>query len=285
MIQLNVAERHSGKESITMSEFLQTVLSWVTTTGIKIVIALVILVAAFALINAVGRKIRNKLEAQGKLDQTLVRTLSQFAIIALKIIVVVALVGYLGIETGGISAVIASLGVCIGLAVNGTLSNLAGGVMLLLVRPFKLGDFVTAQGQSGTVDNIGICFTRILTIDNKAVYLPNSALSTGVIENYSEKDLRRVDLDYSVAGNDPEKVKALLQKVCAEEKQVLKDPAPFARISDYGAGNGVKITLRAWCRSAEYWDTFFNLQEDVQKAFDKEGIVIPFNQLDVHIKQ
>lgn len=266
-------------------EFLNSIIEWATTTGIKVVIALVLLVVGFSVINAVGKKIRKSLEKQGKLDQTLVRTISQFAIIGLKILLVVALIGYLGIETGGISAVIASMGVCVGLAVNGTLSNLAGGVMLLIVRPFKLGDYITAQGQSGTVDNIGICYTKILTVDNKAVYLPNSAVSTGVIENYSEKDLRRVDFTFSVAGNDPAKVKAILQDVCAKEELVVKDPAPFARISDYGAGNGVKVTMRAWCASANYWDTFFNLQEAVQKAFDENGIVVPFNQLDVHIKQ
>ena len=268
-----------------MENFAQSILSWVTTTGIKVVVALVILLVSFKLINTVGKKIRADLEKQGKLDKTLVRTLSSFAMVALKILVVAALVGYLGIETSGISAVIASLGVCVGLAVNGTLSNLAGGVMLLLVRPFKVGDYITAQGESGTVEDIGICYTRILTVDNKSIYLPNSSLSTGVIENYSDKELRRVDFDYSVAGNDPAKVKAVLQQVCADEALVLAEPAPFARISDFGAGNGMKITLRAWCRSADYWDTFFNLQEGVQKAFEENGIVVPFNQLDVHVKQ
>ncbi len=268
-----------------MENLFQTLIEWVMSTGIKIVIALVILVIGFAIVNRVGKKLMDKLNKQGKLDQTLVRTLGSAAIVALKILIVVGLIGYLGIETGGISAVIASLGVCIGMAVNGTVSNLAGGVLLLIVRPFKLGDYISAQGQAGTVDHIGICYTKILTVDNKVVYLPNSGLSTGVIENYSEADLRRVDFTFSVAGNDPGKVKALLQEVCAGEELVMKDPAPFARISDYGAGNGVKVTLRAWCASANYWDVFFNLQEKVQKAFDENGIVIPFNQLDVHIKQ
>ena len=263
----------------------ETILEWITGTGIKIVIAIVILIVSFALINKIGKKIRKNLEAKKKLDKTLVRTLSQFAMIALKILVVVALIGYLGIETSGISAVIASLGVCVGLAVNGTLSNLAGGVMLLIVRPFNIGNYISAQGQSGTVENIGICFTKILTVDNKSVYLPNSNLSTGVIENYSEQNLRRVDLEYSVAGNDPEKVKALLLDVCSKEALVLSEPSPFARVSDYGAGNGVKVTLRACCNSANLWDTFFNLQEGVQKAFEANDIIIPFNQLDVHVKQ
>lgn len=267
-----------------MDNLGQNVISWITSTGIKIVIAFVLLIAAFKLINKIGDKISKSLEKSEKIDITLAKTLAHVAKIAMKVLVVVCLVGYLGIETSGISAVIASLGVCVGLAVNGTLSNLAGGVMLILTRPFKLGDFISAQGNDGTVEDIRICYTKIKTVDNKIVYLPNSALSTGTIVNFSEDELRRVDLDFSVAGNDPEKVKAVLLDVCDKEELVLKDPAPFARITDFGAGNGLKITVRAWCRSGDYWNTYFNLLDDAQKAFNAEKIVVPFNQLDVHVK-
>ena len=267
-----------------MEDVLKTVISWVTGTGIKVVIALIILLISFAIINAVAKKLAAKLLGAQKIDQTLTKALCNAGSIALKILVVISLIGYLGIETSGISAVIASLGVCVGLAVNGTLSNLAGGVMLLLTRPFKVGDYIVAQGNEGVVEEILICTTKIVTLDNKVVYLPNSSLSTGTIVNYSEKALRRVDFDFSVAGNDPVKVRELLLNVCDNEPLVLKDPAPFARVSDYGAGNGVKVTMRAWCNSAEYWDTYFALLESVQKKFEAENIVIPFNQLDVHIK-
>lgn len=265
-------------------DFLNMIMTWAASTGIKIVIAAVIMVVSFVIINAVGRKLREKLMQQGKLDITVAKTLCSFLMIGLKVLVAVAMIGYLGIDIGGISAVIASMGVCVGLAVNGTLSNLAGGIMLLIIRPFKLGDYISAQGKDGTVENIGICYTKITTVDNKTVYLPNSAVSTGVIENFSEKNIRRVDLTFSVAGNDPVKVRQLLLDVCAKEEKVLDTPAPFVRIIDYGAGNGVKMVLRAWCDSANYWDCYFNLLDDVQKAFDAEGIVVPFNQLDVHIK-
>lgn len=267
-----------------MTEFLNTLLTWVTSTGIKIVIALIVLLVSFKIINVVFKKLAQKLVTAKNLDQTLTKTLCNAGKIAMKIIVVVCLIGYLGIETSGISAVIASLGVCVGLAVNGTLSNLAGGVMLLLTRPFKVGDYIKAQDQEGIVEDILICTTKINTLDNKVVYLPNSSLSTGSIVNYSEKELRRVDFDFSVAGNDPTRVRELLLSVCENEELVLNDPIPFARISDYGAGNGVKVTLRAWCKSAEYWDTYFALLDTIQKTFEAEGIVIPFNQLDVHIK-
>ena len=267
-----------------MENILSTIGSWAAGTGLKIVIAVIVLLVSFRVINWAGKKLIGKLENAKKLDTTLTRTLGYVIKIALKVLVVVCLIGYLGIETSGISALIASLGVAVGLAVNGTLSNLAGGFMILITRPFKIGDYISAQGNEGFVQDIHICTTKILTIDNKTVYLPNSALSTGVIVNFSDQELRRVDLDFSVAGNDPALVCETLLKVCDNEKLVLKDPAPFARVTDYGAGNGVKMTMRAWCKSSEYWDTYFALLDDVQKAFEAKGIVVPFNQLDVHIK-
>lgn len=266
------------------SKFIETIVTWCTSTGIKIVIAIVILLIAFKIINVIGNKLSTKFQKDGKLDKTLSKTLVYAGKIAAKIVVVACLVGFLGIQTGAISAVIASLGVCVGLAVNGTLSNLAGGVMLMVTRPLKIDDFVEAQGVTGTVEDITICYTKVRTNDNKVVYLPNSGLSTGTIINYSEKDLRRVDLDFSVAGNDPAVVRQLLLDVCAKEATVLADPEPFARVTDYGAGNGMKITLRAWCKNADYWDAYFNLLDGVKVAFDANKIVVPFNQLDVHIK-
>ena len=268
-----------------MTAFLTSIINWATTAGVKIIIAIVILIIAFALINFIAKKLQQKFEAnEKKFDKTLTKTLLYAGKIALKILVVICLIGYLGIETSGISAVIASLGVCAGLAVNGTLSNLAGGVMILITRPFKLGDYVLAQGYEGNIEEIRICYTKMTTLDNKTVYLPNSALSTGTIVNYSEKDLRRVDLEFSVAGNDPVQVRNILLDVCKKEEKVLQSPAPFARVSDYGAGNGIKITMRAWCNTEDYWDVYYNLLDSVKKEFDANNITIPFNQLDVHIK-
>ena len=267
-----------------MEAFFDTIFTWVMSTGIKVVIALIILLISFRIVNKVAKKTSDRLLTHKNLDVTLTKTLSNVATIGIKVIIVVCLVGYVGIETSGISALITSLGVCVGLAVNGTLGNLAGGAMIIITRPFKVGDYIEAQGYEGTVDTILICYTKILTVDNKVVYLPNSGLSTGTIVNYSEKEQRRVDLTFSVAGNDPEKVKSLLLGICDNEPLALKDPAPFARITDYGAGNGLKITLKAWCKTADYWDLYLSLLDNIQKAFDKEGIVVPFNQLDVHIK-
>ncbi len=281
----NSLQRLSGKkEDKRMQQFLDTVINWATSTGVKIIIALVILFIAFKIINAVAKRFTKKFEANSKYDKTLTKTFIYAGKIVLKILVVICLIGYLGIETSGISALIASVGVAAGLAINGTLSNLAGGIMILITRPFRVDDYISAQGEEGVVEDIHICYTKIKTTDNKTVYLPNSGLSTGTIVNYSEKDLRRVDFEFSVAGNDPVKVRELLLDVCAKEDKVVKDPVPFARISDYGAGNGVKITMRAWCKSAEYWDAYFNLLDGVKDAFEANQIVVPFDQLDVHIK-
>lgn len=268
----------------TVVSIIETVRDWALSTGLKIVFAIIILLISFRIITVISRRIEKKLEKSGKFDKTLVRTLSYAGRILIKIVIASCMVGYLGVDTSGIAALIASLGVGIGLAVNGALSNFAGGVLLLVTRPFKVGDYICAQGTEGIVEDIKIISTKVVTLDNKVVHLPNGALSSGNIINYSEKEIRRVDLDFSVAGNDPEQVRSLILGVCDADEKVIKDPAVFVRVTDYGAGNGVKVTMRAWTKTAQYWDTYFDLLNGVRKAFEANNIVIPFNQLDVHIK-
>ena len=266
------------------AEIIEALRTWALTTGVKIVAALIILLISFRIVTIISRRIEKKLDKSGKFDKTLVRTLSYAGRLVVKIVIATCLVGWLGVDTTGIAALIASLGVGIGLAVNGALSNFAGGILLLVTRPFKVGDFISAQGADGIVEDIRLVSTSIVTLDNKVVHLPNGALSSGNIVNYSEKDIRRVDLDFSVAGNDPELVRSLILGVCDADEKVLKDPATFVRVTDYGAGNGVKVTMRAWTKTEQYWDTYFDLLNGVRKAFEENKIVIPFNQIDVHIK-
>ncbi len=263
------------------SELLNTAIKY----GIKIIIALVILFVSFKLINKLGNRFASRLEKNDKVDKTLSRTLMSASKIGMKVLVGVALVGFLGIETSGISTVIASLSVCAGLAVNGTLSNLAGGVLLLITRPMKLGDYISAQGYDGTVETIGICYTKIVTFDNKTIYLPNSGLSTGTIMNYSEMKTRRVDFDFSVAGNDIELVRSVLKGIADEGELILKDPEVFVGITDFGAGNGLKMTLRVWCNTQDYWTVYSYILEEAEKRFAENKISVPFGGLDVHIKQ
>lgn len=267
---------------------LQEIVNWLTTAGVKVVIALVLLVISFKIINAVAKKVEKDCEKRcatnSKFDKTLTRTLGNVTKIVLKIVVCAAIVGYLGLDTSGITALIASLGVGVGLAVNGTMSNLAGGVLLLFTRPFKDDDFIEACGYSGTVEDIFICNTKIITPDNKVVYIPNGKLSTSEVVNYSEKPIRRVDLTFSVSySTDFEAAKSVILQLCDKHDLVLKDPAPTIRVSAHSASS-IDIATRAWCNNADYWTVYFDLLEAVKKAFDKAGIEIPFNQLDVHVK-
>mgnify|MGYP002520597924 FL=1 len=265
----------------------QTVQNWLTNTGIKIVIAIAIMIVSFSLINWICKKIAKradkKVAQNKKIDKTIYKTVSYVVKVALKVLVVIALIGYVGIDTSAITALIASLGVGVGLAINGTLSNFAGGVLILITRPFKDDDYIQACGYEGTVEDIRICHTRLRTIDNKVVYLPNGKLSTSEIVNYSEKDLRRVDLTFSISYSDDfEKAKAVIADVCAQNKFILKDPEPSVRVSAQSASS-IDILTRVWCKNADYWTVNFDMLENVKKAFDQNGITIPFNQLDVHV--
>ncbi len=267
-----------------MEEFLKWLSNWVATTGVKIVVALIILFVSFKAINVIARKIERKSNDK-KADKTIMKTLAYLFKLGLKIVVVICLVGYLGIDTSGLTALVTSLGVCVGLAVNGALSNMAGGVLIILTRPFRVDDFIEAQGYSGTVTDIHLTNTKIVTPDNKVVYIPNGTLANGNILNYSEKDTRRVDLEFSIGYSDDfEKAKAILFRICENHELVLKDPAPFVRVGEHGASS-INIKTRVWTKSADYWTVYFDLTERVKLEFDKEGIEIPFNQLDVHIKK
>lgn len=267
----------------TFNNILDTVINWATTSGVRLIIALVILFVSFKIINAVGKKI-SKAGDKGKLDKTLAKTFAYIFKIALKCVIAICLVGYVGIDTSGLAALVTSLGVCAGLALNGALSNLAGGVIIIITRPFKVDDYIEAQGYSGTVEDIHITCTRLRTADNKVVYLPNGSLSSGSIVNYSEKETRRVDFKFSIGYSDDfSKAKDIIMGICTAHELVLKDPEPMVRVSEHGESS-INITTRVWVKSEDYWTVNFDILEAVKTAFDKEGIEIPFNQLDVHVK-
>lgn len=265
----------------------QTVQDWLTNTGIKLLIAIAIMIVSFALINWLSKKIAKradkKVEENKKIDKTIYKTVSYVVKVGLKVLVVLGLISYVGIDTSAITALIASLGVGVGLAINGTLSNFAGGVLILITRPFKDDDYIQACGYEGTVEDIRICHTRLRTTDNKVVYLPNGKLSTSEVVNFSEKDLRRVDLKFSISYSDDfEKAKTIIRKVCDANELVLKDPEPSVRVSAQSSSS-IDISAKVWCKNADYWTVNFDMIENVKKAFDENGITIPFNQLDVHV--
>ncbi len=263
---------------------LNSIVNWATTTGVKVIIALVILFISFKVINRLAKRFTKRFEKRN-VDKTIARTIVYVFKLGMKIIVAICLVGYVGIETSGITALVTSFGVCVGLAVNGALSNLAGGVMIIITRPFKIDDYIEALGHSGTVEEIRITQTKLRTPDNKVVYIPNGTLSSAEIVNYSEKDVRRLDNTFSIAYNcDFEKAKAIITNICLEHELVLKDPAPFVRVSKHGSSS-IDIVTRVWTKSGDYWTVHFDLLEKVKTEFDANGIEIPFEQLDVNIKK
>ena len=269
--------------SIDWSALLNTVVDWVLSAGVKIIISLIVMFISFKIINAISRRIQRSGELPNR-DKTIMKTLAYLVKIGAKCIVLVCLIGYLGIDTSAITALIASLGVCLGLAVNGAVSNIAGGILIIITRPFKVDDMIEAQGYTGVVQDIRLTNTRIFTGDNKVVYIPNGALANGNIVNYTENELRRVDFTFSISyTNYFEKAKAIINEIFAAHELTIKEKGTTVRVSAHNASS-IDIAARAWAKSSDYWAVYFDVLEAVKSEFDKNGIEIPYNQLDVHVK-
>ncbi|MBO7240650.1 MAG: mechanosensitive ion channel [Bacteroidaceae bacterium] len=204
--------------------------------------------------------------------------------VVVMILLIIMIISVLGIDTSSFIAIFASAGVAIGMALSGTLQNFAGGVMILLFRPFKVGDYIEAQGMAGTVKEIQIFNTVITTPDNKVIMLPNGPVSTGIINNYSREPKRRLDMTFSISyGNDFEKAKAVLQRIIAEDTRVLNDPAePFIVLGEMGASS-IDIIVRVWCNQGDYWGIKFDLNKKVYETFPKEGLEFPFQTFTVNV--
>ena len=251
-------------------ELLRSLVSWATNAGIKLIVALILWLITFKVINKIAGKIENR-GVKDRHDKTLMRVLSYAFKICAKTAVIVSLVGYVGIDTSGITALLVSAGAAIGLAMNGALGNLAGGILLIITRPFRIDDFIEAQGVSGTVEEIRITMTKIKTPDNKVVFIPNGPLSSGTIVNYSMKDTRRVDFVFSIGyQNDFNEAKTIVSDILASHELVLDDPATFVRVSKHGE-SAIEITARAWVKSGDYWTVNFDVIEAVKKAFDENA--------------
>ena len=252
--------------------------------GIKVLISIAILIIGHYVIKLLKRLLKGVLERH-KVEISLALFLNNLFSILLNFILIIAIISVLGIDTSSLVALLASAGLAIGMALSGTLQNFAGGVMIMLFKPFKVGDFIEAQGQLGTVKEIQIFNTIILTLDNKTVYIPNGSLATGIMTNYSKQGTRRVDWTFSIAyGDDYDKAKALILKLFAEDERILKEPAVFVELTKLNTSS-VDIVARAWVKSEDYWGVYFSMNEKVYKNFPKEGLNIPFPQMDVHVKQ
>ncbi len=259
-----------------------TILGHITVVAVKVVVALLLMLILFAIINSVTKRIYHRLQKRNA-DETLARVGTQSARIVLKILVLVCLVGFVGITTASISALIAALGVGISMAVQGTLSNFAGGAIIIIMRPFKIGDYIVSNGQEGTVEDIKLFYTTIVTVDNRVISIPNGTLANNVIVNVTAKDTRRVDLTVQVAyGSDVDKVKSIITDVCAKNELVFKDPAPFVELSVMNESS-LDFTVRSWCNKPDYWTVNFALLDAIKKALDENGIQVPYKQIDVHV--
>lgn len=252
------------------------------TAIIKIVLAIVVIALGCKLAGKLTKKIMNSRGMQ-RLSKTAQTFLGHVVKIILYIIVVIAGAIILGFDLSAFSAIIASIGLTIGLALQGGLSNIAGGVMIVGFKPFEVGDYIETDSVSGTVTDIGIFYTTVTTPDNKRVVIPNGTISNSVVTDYSSNDTRRLDLDFSISySTDIDVAKKVLYACAKADERVLSDPAPRVMITDH-ADSAVKIRLRIWVRTDDYWDVNFDMMEQVKRSFDQFGVDIPFNQLDVHI--
>lgn len=253
-----------------------------TSWGLKLLAAIIVLIVGMKCIKALGKWLKTSKKLD-KLDDSLRSFLSSFSNIVLYIVLVITVAMVLGVPATSFITILASCGVAVGLALQGSLSNFAGGLMILFFKPFKVGDYIEASGESGTVAEISVVYTVLLTPDNKRITVPNGALTNSVIENYSSEPTRRVDLTFTADySNDIEKVKSVITEVINAHPAALKDPAPFVRLSAHSE-SALTYVARIWVNSADYWTVYFDITESVKAEFDKNDIKIPYPQLDVHV--
>lgn len=267
-----------------MEQILNALISFATSYGLKIVGALVVLIVGLSV-----SKMLVKLILKSKGFQKLSDDVRKFAESALsfifKLIVVLSFVAILGVPMASILALLGTAGVAIGLGLQGSLGNFAGGIILMIFRPFHVGDFIDTGSHAGTVEEIGIYYTYLRTTDNSRVVIPNSISSNLALKDVSTHETRRVDFVFAVDyASDIEKVKQIIIETASAHDLVLKDPAPFARLVTQNSSS-LDFACRVWCKNSDYWTVYFDINEQMKKAFDENGISIPFPQMDVHVKQ
>lgn len=250
--------------------------------GGKLVLAIIVLIVGMWLISRFLMMVQ-KVMVKRDVDLSLQPFLRNIFGIALKVMLLISVVSIIGVETTSFIAVLGSIGLAIGLALQGSLSNFAGGVIILTVKPFRVGDFISALGQGGTVSEISILTTILKTPDNQVVYLPNGKLAADTIVNYSEEPTRRLVLTYGIHyNNDIAQAKNIIQEIVENDERVLKEPIPSIVVAQLG-DSSVNIDMRVWVKKEDYWDVRFHLLEIIKLKFDEEKIIIPFPQRDLHV--
>jgi len=272
-------EALQGADVNKIIEFLQTDgLAF----GIDLLLALVIFFVGRFAIRMVVRALAKTMQKNG-VEKTLETFICNLVSMALLVVVVIAAIGQVGIQTTSFIAIFGAAGLAVGLALQGSLSNFASGVLIVLFRPYKVGDFVEAAGISGSVDQVQILTTVLKTGDNKQVIVPNSQIMNSIITNYSAHDTRRLDMVVGVSYEDDlDKVRKTLEEIIAADDRILKDPAPNIAVAEL-ADSSVNFIVRPWCATSDYWPLMWDLTETIKKRFDQEGISFPFPQQDVHL--
>lgn len=250
----------------------------------KFILAIVVLILGLWVIKMINNTFGRLLDKRN-VDTSLRGFLKSLVGIILKVMLFISVLTMVGVEMTSFIAILAAAGLAVGMALSGTLQNFAGGVMILLFKPFKAGDYIDAQGYAGTVADIQIFNTILKTPDNRTIIIPNGGLATSAMVNYSTEPKRRVDFTFGIGYDDDiDKARQIILDLIAKDERIHKDPAPFVMISEL-ADSSVNFAVRVWSNAGDYWGIFFDMNEAVKKAFDKEGVSIPFPQTDVHLHQ
>lgn len=266
---------------IDVEQLLERLVNWGIGVGKDLLGAILIYVVGRFIIKQIS-KLLSKLLEKRKLEISVQTFLKSLVSLLLNLVLAFAVIGKLGVETTSFAALLASAGVAVGMALSGNLSNFAGGLIILVFKPFKVGDYIDCPGGSGTVKEIQIFHTIILTTDNRTIYIPNGQLSSNAITNYSRQATRRIEWNFGVEyDEDFNKVRSILQDIIASDSRILKTPAPFIALGEL-ADSSVNIKVRVWVETANYWDVYFDMNRIVYTTFNKEGIAFPFPQLTIH---
>ncbi len=267
-----------------MDNYIVMLQDYISVYGMKILGALAILIIGLWVAKIIAKSFNKMLVRKGT-DVTLTKFFTAMVRIALIVFVVIAAISQAGVETTSFIAVLGAAGLAVGLALQGSLSNFASGVMLIIFKPIKVGDYVKGGGMEGIVEEIGIFVTTLISLDNKVIFVPNSKLTSDNIVNYTLKDTRRVDLVFGIAyKEDIDKARTAITEVLKSNSKVLTDPNPDILVSQL-ADSSVNFEVRPWCKTDFYWDVYYSVTEDIKKKFDEQKIEIPFPQTDVYLHQ
>lgn len=272
------------EQVVVVDDYLNRIINFGIEYAPKLLGGIVVLFIGLWVIKFITKTVGKSL-AKSSIDSSLIPFLKSITNIVLKALLAITVMGMIGIEMTSFVAIIGAAGLAVGLALSGTLQNFAGGVVILILKPFKIGDFIEAQGFSGTVKEINIFSTYLNTPDKKLVIIPNGPLSTGALINYSAEPLRRVDWTFGIAyGDDVESFKTAINQFISEDTRILKDPAPFLGLSEL-ADSSVNFAVKGWVDSPDYWAVFFEMNEKVYTRFPDYNLNIPFPQMDVHVQK